>query len=250
MDKRVINKNYINSLRIYSINNNSTIFINDNDLIKMPKIREDIKNSNLEREFISDLDKNIEYISSISSEHYVLPKYSLYTSKISPLNYKGYGMDYLKNYKNLSSIIGNNSYAFEDKMYLCKTLCDAIIKLEKYKIAYWDLHPDNILINDKNIKICDMDSIVSHEVSGYIEYKKTLMWSYKHLSLLLLSILYGIDDIEFLNIIKNNKNARFIKDSKMFKRVIDNSYYMFYPDKYLDSFTEEYVEDTKLLLKR
>ena len=250
MEKIVINKNYINSLRIYSINKNSTIFVNDGDLIKMPEIREDIKNSNLERLIISDLDKNVEYISSISGEHYVLPKYSLYTSKISPLNYKGYGMDYLRDYKNLSSIIENNDYTFKDKMHLCKTLCDAIIKLEKYKVAYWDLHSDNILVNDKNIKICDMDSVVSNEVSGYIEYKKSLMWSYKHLSLLLLSILYGIDDIEFLDVIKNNKDNKFIKDSKMFKRVIDNNYYMFYPDKYLDSFTEEYVEDTKLLLKR
>ena len=250
MDKKVINKNYINSLRIYSINKNSTIFIDDNDLIKMPEIREDIKNSNLERSFLYDLDKNIEHIASISGEHYVLPKYSLYMSKIFSLNYKGYGMDFLKDYRKLSSLIEDNSYNFKDRIYLCKTLCDAIIKLEKYKIAYWDLHSDNILINDKNIKICDMDSIVSHKVSGYIEYKKTLMWSYKHLSLLLLSILYGIDDIEFLDVIKNNKDNKFIKDSKMFKRVIDNSYYMFYPDKYLDSFTEDYIEDTKLLLKR
>lgn len=250
MDKIIINKGNMSNLSIHSINNNSTIFIKGKELIKMPKIREDIKRSNLERMIITELDENVEYISSILGNHYILPKYSLYRSKVAPLNYKGYGMDFYEGYKTLSSTIESNEYSFQDRVYLCKSLCDAIIKLEKYKVAYWDLHTDNILINGKDIKICDMDSIVSSKVSGYIEYKKSLMWSYKHLSLLLLSILYSIDNVDFENIIKNNKDKRFIKDSKIFKRVIDKNYYMFYPDKYLDSFTEDYVENTKLILKR
>lgn len=248
MDKIIVNRNFINNLKIHSMNNNSNIFVKDDDLIKMPKIWED--NSNLKKIILGDMEKNIEVISNIEGNNYVLPKYSIYTSRVATPNYKGYGMDFFKDYQNLSEIIGKNEYSFKDRMDLCKTLCDAIIKLEKYKVAYWDLHSDNILIKDKNIKICDMDSIISAFVSGYIEYKRTLMTSYKYLSLLLLSILYGINDIDLYNMIKEKRNAKFIKESKIFKRVIDKNYYIFYPDKYLDLFTEDYVENTKLILKR
>ncbi len=250
MDKVVINKNFMKDLKIHSINKNSNIFVKGNDLIKMPIIREEYKNSNLEMLMVSNMEKNIELVSNIEGNYYILPKYSLYKSKVDSCNYKGYGMNFFHDYKTLSSVIESEEYLFKDRLDLCKNLCSAIIRLEKYKISYWDLHTENVLINEKNIKICDIDSIVSQFVSGYIEYKKTLMCSYKHLSLLLLSILYGMDESDLYNIIKANKNTKFIKDSKLFKRVIDNSYYMFYPDKYLDSFTEEYIEDTKLLLKR
>lgn len=250
MDKIVVNKNFMNNLKIHSINKNSNIFVKDNDLIKMPIVREEYKNSNLEKLILSDIEKNIELISTIEGEYYILPKYSLYTLKIDTSNYKGYGMDFLKDYKTLSSVIEKNDYSFQDRMNLCKNLCNAITRLEKYKVAYWDLHTENILLDKENIKICDMDSIVSAKVSGYIEYKKTLVTSYKYLSLLLLSILYNIDDNDLYNMIKANKNTSLIKESKIFRRVIDKDYYMFYPDKYLDLFTEDYVEDTKLLLKR
>ena len=254
MESRIVNKKFFNKLKIHSINSDSVLYINEEDLIKAPYCGKNCHSylqtwNNLGIEKVLDSLSKAESLSD--SGYYVLPKYSLYTSKIETSNYKGYGMNYLRNYSQMCNSIESNNYTHSEKLEICKRICDAITSLERYRFAYWDIHSMNVLINEnKDIKLCDMDSVTPQNIYGELEYKKDLLYSYKCLTTLVLAILYGVDEMNLPEYVKNKRNEKFVKESPMFKTVIDEYCYMFYPDKYLNSFTEDYVEETRKILKK
>ena len=244
MEKKVVSNNYFDELNRLKNSWNSILYHDGNYLIK--RLYDPDCGETYEKR-----ENRLELLGNISEPEFVIPRYLVYTDEAITSNIKGYGMDYLEDYNHVSSLLNNDNYSHKEKLEICKNICDLIISLEKYKVAYWDVHSENLLIKDNKIRICDMDSVTSKKVDGDFIYRVDLAESYKHLTSLVLSILYGIDEFDLIKILERKKSRKFVKDSKMLSRIADKDGYIFYPDKYIDLFTEDYVEETKkALIKR
>lgn len=243
MEKRIISDKYFDKLSSFGHSCNSILYRDGDDLIKIlydPECGDTYEKR----------ENKFQLLERIVEPEFVLPKYLVYVDEIKTDNLRGYGMDYLEDYKVVSSIINNKEYSHKDKLEICRKICDAITKLEKYKISYWDIHSENILINGKDIRICDMDSVTSKNIDGDYSYRSDLSDSYRYLTSIMLSILYEMDEFDLIKNLKRKKSRKFVKESEMFKRVANSEGYIFYPDKYLDIFTEDYVNETKALIRR
>ena len=241
MEKKIVSDEYFDELICLSPSSNSILYVDDNDLIKRmyPPVYDDTYEK---RELKLDL------IGRIDGKEYLVPKYLVYKEELDSSNLEGYGMDYASNYKPVSSMLNNKNYSHKEKLEICKKICDAIIGLERYRVSYWDVHSENILVNKDDIKICDMDAVTSRKLDGDFLYRVDLSQSYKHLTSLVLSILYGIDEFDLIKSLERKRSRKFVKNSEMFSRIANTDGYIFYPDKYLDNFTEDYINETKKLL--
>lgn len=241
MEKRIVTKEKLKKLSRLSNSYNSTLYIDGKDLIKY-------LNSPVMGESYEIREKKLELLDKIIEPEYILPEYLLYLESLTASNLKAYGMKHFMDYNVIGKMVYDDNYSYKDKLEICKKICDAFINLEKYKVAYWDIHTDNILIKDKDIKICDMDEVTSKVLDGDYAYRSDLADSYRYLTSMVLSILYGIDETDLIKILERKRSRKFVRESKMFSRVANHEGYIFYPDKYLDTFTEDYVEETRKLL--
>lgn len=242
MEKKIVSNKYFKELIHFGPSCNSILYVDDNDLIK--RMYEPVYDETYEKR-----EQRLELIGDIIGKEYLVPKYLVYINKLMPSNLEGYGMDFVSNYKPVSSISNSKNYSHKEKLEICKKICDAITGLERYGVSYWDVHSENVLVNKDDIKICDMDAVTTKKIDGEFLYRVDLAQSYKHLTSLVLSILYGMDEFDLIKVLERKRSRRFVKNSKMFSRVVDTEGYVFYPDKYLDDFTEDYVNETKALIK-
>lgn len=241
MEKRIITKGDLKKISKLTNIYNSNLYINGEDLIKS-------LNYPVLGDSFAIMEKKFELLDKITEQEYILPKYLLYLESLNASNLKAYGMKHFVDYDVIEKMIHDGNCSYKDKLEICKKICDAFINLEKYKIAYWDIHSDNILVKGKDIKICDMDEVTFKLTDGDYAYRSDLADSYRYLTSLVLSILYEIDESDLIRILERKRSRKFVRESKMFSRVASSEGYIFYPDKYLDMFTEDYVKETREML--
>ena len=130
-----------------------------------------------------------------------------------------------------------------------------LLRAEGLEVSGCDLkqpHYDlaNILVNKLlDIKLCDMDSVTSKRISGEFIYRVDLACSSVNLASSILSILYNIDELKINDLIVLNRHNPIINSNGLFKEIIDSKGNVFYPQKYLELFTEDYIKDSKKILK-
>lgn len=124
----------------------------------------------------------------------VTPTGAIYTPQYEFLGFK---MPYLKNYVPSTKLIFSKKVSYKDKLKFARKIAIAIEKLSKDGIVFWDIHPDNNMINKNgDIKIIDMDSVNFKEDYDGDEFRFKVAASHGLLSQLSLSYLAKINIME------------------------------------------------------
>ena len=159
----------------------------------------------------------------------------------------GYSMEYDQNDQNLESL---KTLTPSEKLEYLKKLRDIIETLHKHNIIIGDLKATNILVNEGNIKICDIDNFKVDDLDPDILnlYSKQYFRKYKKMdegldifSFNILTILFLIDGAadELLNYI--------MKGSYTHNEYLRNIIEILLNDK---EYTESYIIDDPSKLKR
>ena len=242
-----------------------SLFINENSLKKYKKIKSDFNNeSNI---YIKDellykilLDEhrnlerlnNIKLLSSYSHPNCIFPKDIVY-NKVNKY-FIGLTIEYLKNYKTLSKSLEDNNLTFDKRKELAYKICKVQSFLEKENISFLDMHSNNIMVKDDDIKVIDLDSAVIHnnDYSDVFEHiRKDIISS--NLAQVCFQLLYG-KDVKFTNednkiimellSISNRRQRVFLEKALLHKS------HLIHPIDYLDEFNENYMEESKLVLHK
>lgn len=191
--------------------------------------------------------KTVILLEEFINDECCIPKYLINKG----CTFKGLGTPFYRDYKCLEDII--NSIQFKDRIIIARKIALLIESFIKQKYVYYDLHPGNIMVKDTNIKLIDMDGgyFSSIQETDYLFVQNT---SYINLCGLILSILYGIDDDEYLfnktvleniQIFKRTANK---KQMQLLNAAISDSKVKILPSEFIDYFSEEYIEETKPML--
>ena len=258
MGFEVISKKELSNLKKFIKTKRALLYLNDDKLLKIFNTKPYLNSYSKNR--LSDIanfqvidcqEKVLMEVSKIKEKEFVIPNNILYKDEVVTHNLIGYDMEYLKEYVKLEEFLLNNKLSFNKKIKLSEKLCEIFIGLEKYKISYWDIHASNVMTDGNELRVIDIDSVTSKDSSGEFTYRVDLSCSYSNLASLILSILYDVDENYLLQQIKSGKINPLLKKNELFKSVIEFDGRIFYPNKYLNNFTEEYIEETrKLILKK
>ena len=236
MNKTYITKKSFKNLEYLKgkIHTESNIFINNNELYKF-----------LKKEYYYR-EKIIERLDILNNNNIVIPNTILYDKK----GFLGYSMTYYKDYKELENT-DLQKLNFEQRKSLCIKLCNILDYMTNNHFAYPDIHEDNILIKDEDIKIIDLDSGIFKDIDleKYDEYLRTSNYL---LSNLCLSILYSKSYIDFEKLLLYNNKIL----NNLPKNIIEFYNYIINKDgkfistiDYIDKIDENMINDTKKLLK-
>lgn len=194
--------------------------------------------------------KTIEGISEIQDSSFIVPKYGIVRSNQSSVC--GYGMKYYNEYITLTKFILNNNLSLEEKRKLAIRLCKILAKLEEYNFIYYDIHSDNILTKEDDIKFLDLDSGLFIE-NDNIDYNIAIIESKKLLCDLCFQLLLGTD-INFCKI-EDSKKKRLLgrccnkEQYDFIEHVLNMTDTYIEPIEYIESLDDEFVEDSKLTLR-
>ena len=127
------------------VNTESDLYIKDNDLLKLLYIehRTIIRQNTIER------------LSELNDKRFVVPKYGLLDQYES---FRGFGMDYLKDYSTLINYLNVNNINLNKRKQMCFDIYDMCDDLSKLGFFHIDIHLDNFMIKDNDIKAIDLDS--------------------------------------------------------------------------------------------
>ena len=126
-------------------------FYNDNELIKLPH----------KKYLKDDRGKIIEELYNLNNDNIVTPIYGITDKK----GIIGYSMNYLKDYIDLEHYLSSNETSFEERKHLMIELSKIFDYFDTVNFAYHDLHSNNIMYKDDNIKLIDLDGGV---FKGYV----------------------------------------------------------------------------------
>ena len=197
--------------------------------------------------------ETIELLSEFSNPFCVFPNYGLLNKKG---DFCGYEMDYQHNYTVMLEYLRHNYIPFKIRKECIKMLCRAIDYLERNGISFIDLHSENILVNDKGIKIIDLDGSIPYEhISSYSKNARKAITNMR-LALMSLSLLFNNPNIEynFPNDSEVNKLLKSLNKNKaeIIKKVFtfDNGTDTIIDiEEDIDSFDEEKVEYARHILR-
>ncbi len=225
----------------------SFLYKKDNTLYKLLKS----KQRTLNRE------KTLNYIQCLDSKECVLPQDIIYTKQSQSNPFMGFTSEFLPQnlFKMLSEIIEDNSIPFKDRLTIAKKISALMECFERYKIVYFDLHADNIMISGTDIKFVDMDSVICKGLTTSLDYRVNLNIMCENLANLILCIIYRIDSLSFgRSILENNKRLFYRNGNEQMRRVFDKSSShdgkVSYPTDDIDYFDENAVRDTMLKMVR
>lgn len=167
-----------------SIHHESDIYIPDED--NLYKIL--LHGNRLTRE------GTVERLSLYNNPDYVTPNGIIYTPQY---DFLGFRMTYLKDYVPSTKLIFSKNMSYKDKLKLARKIAVAIERLSKDGIVFWDIHPDNNMINrNGDIKIVDMDSVRFKDEYDGDGFKFKVAASHRLLSQLSLSYLAKMNIME------------------------------------------------------
>ncbi len=209
-------------------------------------LKDDILIKELHHGLAKKRESLISYLGDYTNPNCVLPKEKYYdNSRI----FKGYTMDYLRNYRVLGHVIISGNTLFEERKNLAIRVNDIVRGLDKDDIAYFDVHEDNFMIDSNNqIKLIDMDSVHVKSIPSDDSYSVDERYSHYYTALLCTSLLYGVKEYDFYknsNDIYTELSSMLSSKQKQLLNFIRNKNHgIFYLDDYFDDFTEEFISDT------
>ena len=237
MEKKLYHNNMCtksNALRnVYC--SESSLYVYNGDLIKLINDR------------FKDRVSVVLRLDRLDHEDLVLPKYILYNKS----GFKGYGMEYYKDYSVLAKMMCDESIPFNKRKEIALKICKLFVYMEYEGFGYYDVHSKNILYKGTDIKLVDMDSGIFDD-QDRLEYLTYLKHSQQRLSELSLALLYKeiLDDLcnELIDSKKIILKMVPSNVKKLYEHVINRSFTYFRPAEYLDNLTEDTVEETKQVL--
>ena len=196
-------------------------------------------------------EKRIEKLSLYSHPNCIFPRKKI----VDKWNrFIGIEEEFLKNYITLRNKLLLNDLDYEDRLLISHQLCKTSKDLEHMGISFIDIHLDNIMILDNIIKFIDLDSceFISKTVnSDVFEYIRKDLIS-RYLAEVCFFTLYGkafnifeLDRESVNNLLKiaNEKQRKILYKIFLKGETIDI-------ENYLDSFDEDFIEQSKLILKQ
>ena len=167
-------------------------------------------------------------------------------------------MPYYRNYQTLYEY-NITSISLEERKQIAHTICKKIKKLNDLGFLYLDLHSNNILVRNNDIKIIDMDSCKLRDLLLYKDigkdyYEQTLCDIENYLSTLIMQILFGINlDVSiYLSLEKQKKLIS--KSSDKLKPFYTHAFELqskstYNCEEYIDLSDETTINDAKLILR-
>lgn len=191
----------------------------------------------------------IRKLSEYKNNDCVLPNGIIYSN--SEL-FLGQSIPYLQEYKNSSSIIFS-SMPYCEKLKLAKKIAVAIEKLSSDGIIFWDIHPDNNMINKNgDIKIVDMDSVFFKDDFSNEVFKEYVCQVHKLLSQLSLSYLSQINVIELARVLSEQDIMELFSGIDGIKEYIDIIFdypsEIIYPSEFIENINENELRDVRNML--
>ena len=136
----------------------------------------------------------VERLSLYDKPDCVTPNGIIYTPQY---DFLGFRMTYLKDYVPSTKLIFSKSMSYKDKLKYARKIAVAIERLGKDGIVFWDIHPDNNMINKNgDIKIVDMDSVRFKDEYDSDGFRFKVAASHRLLSQLSLSYLAKMNIME------------------------------------------------------
>lgn len=128
------------------LNTESELYLYNETLIKL-------YNSKVNLE---DKKRILEKLSTLDVKGCLIPNYALYEGN----TLSGIQMDYLYDYDAIYDILNDGSLDFNTRKMIALKICQIILEIETKNAIYHDIHEDNILIKENDIKVIDMDNIL------------------------------------------------------------------------------------------
>ena len=139
------------------LNTESDIYLYKEYLIKLYNYKVDINNKK----------KILEKLNTINIEGCVIPEYALFNGK----DLIGVQMEYLYDYDALYDLLSIKNIDYNIRKNIAIKICQIILEIEKNDAIYYDIHEDNFLIRNQNVKTIDMDSILLRSRFDNEEYE-------------------------------------------------------------------------------
>ena len=141
------------------VNYESSIYVYKDRLYKL--LNEDCLSKHRE--------ENIEELSNFNNPNCVFPENKIVNNYGEFL---GVEEEYLKGYKTLAFYLNHNYLEYEKRKQIAYKICEIQNYLDNNNISFVDMHSNNLMIKDDNLKLIDLDSaeIINErsEVFNYI----------------------------------------------------------------------------------
>ena len=163
------------------INNSSILYYDNKTIYKLPYF------------FDENIIEVINYISECNYDSIIKIKDFIMSEEFAV----GYSFEFYDNYKSLAKFSKRD---LKLKVKDCHKIIDIFNELVYNGLIYTDYHLGNILLNENtsDIKLCDIDSIISNENNNFI-------WNNKSSVALCLGYLYGFQTIFIKELIERNE---------------------------------------------
>lgn len=206
----------------YALSAESNRYYNDNEYLKV-----------IHRRLLKDDRENIvRGLHYFNQDNIVTPNYLLKERN----KFIGYAMNYLKGYKDLSIHLEDN-ITFEERKKLMLTLSKVFDYFDEMKFAYHDLHSNNIMYKDGDIKLIDLDGgvLYPYRNDGF-DYLTAARIAKKTLARYTLATMFGMSMYDIIKL-KNYKNRKYYKSfmdnlpdnvKELFEYAINEEYYMLF----------------------
>lgn len=243
MNSIVIDENSLQDLKRIksSCNYESNIYINNDRIYKI--LDDDCRS--IRRE------ENIEKLSQYSHPNCVFPQ-----NKLINLNGEFIGLEeeFLRGYKTLKKYLNNYDPIYKSRILLAYKICEIQRFLEESKISFIDLHTDNIMIKDNNIKIIDLDSaeILDSEIQSEVfEYLRKELIN-KNLARTIYQTMLGFSFNSRL--VSDLQKSKLLEISNDKQKAVVNTIFsnndIINVEDYIDYLDEDYMEESKMILRR
>lgn len=168
----------------------------------------------------------------------------------------GYSMKYLREHFLSTKIIFSDAN-YDDRMHLSKNISSTIEGFDRDDFVYWDIHPDNIMVKNKSIKVIDIDSIRYYDGLHDKLFLESRMASHQLLSQLALSYLSRMDVLSLGRTLDEDTLkecfAPAFKGSEL-TEILDNIFgysdELLIPSEFIDSIKEKDLIATRNVLVR
>lgn len=172
---------------------------------------------------------------------YVMPEKLLYTYFF---NFFGYTMIYYKSYITFDQLISQKSDNFEKQIIISKKIISLFKQLISESFVYSDVHGGNIIVKDMDVKIVDVDSIISEQLRDPFFYKNDEIDQCARVTEIIFKYLLGTDDLRMIGKLDNILSKEFLYYIKACIKY-DSAIIYSYVDEYIDELDEEKVKYMK-----
>lgn len=219
------------------LNTESELYLYNETLIKL-------YNSKVNLE---DKKRILEKLSTLDVKGCLIPNYALYEGN----TLSGIQMDYLYDYDAIYDILNDGNLDFNTRKMIAFKICQIILEIESKNAIYHDIHEDNILIKESDIKVIDMDNILLPNSDKY-EYEIDRLQSRRRLIYLCMQLLLNKVDFNITDLHDSRAKSIYTLSSPKQRELYSFAFLgtdnEINPIDYLDYFSEDYVEGIKKIL--